>query len=105
MSRTRVNLNRAWRFFRGDVAGAEAVDFDDSSWQPVGLPHTFDLPYFRTPEFYVGVGWYRKRLDVPPQWQHRHYEFDAYRATPQRDPINSISHSYSRKRRYFSTLK
>jgi hypothetical protein len=62
MSRLRLNINRDWKFFRGDVNGAEQPDFDDSQWQPVGLPHTFDLPYFRTPEFYVGVGWYRRRL-------------------------------------------
>ena len=66
MSRKRINLNREWRFFRGDVTGAERIDFDDSQWQRVGLPHTFDLPYFRTPEFYVGAGWYRKTLDLSP---------------------------------------
>src|SRR5262245_22078561 len=60
MSRVRVNLNREWKFFRGDCAGAERPDIDDSNWESAGLPHTFDLPYFRTPEFYVGTGWYRK---------------------------------------------
>ncbi|HSV13492.1 MAG TPA: glycoside hydrolase family 2 TIM barrel-domain containing protein [Tepidisphaeraceae bacterium] len=64
MSRKRINLNRDWRFHRGDIVGAAAVDFDDSNWERVGLPHTFDLPYFRTAEFYVGVGWYRKRVDT-----------------------------------------
>jgi beta-galactosidase len=65
MSRVRINLNREWKFLRADVAGAERIDFDDSSWQQIGLPHTFDLPYFRTPEFYVGSGWYRKAFPVP----------------------------------------
>src|SRR5262245_42948713 len=67
MSRTRLNFNRDWKFFRGDPPGAEHPEFDDSQWQPVGLPHTFDLPYFRTPEFYVGVGWYRKRVNLLPR--------------------------------------
>ena len=62
--RIRRNLNREWKFCRGDVAGAEQIQFDDSSWQPIGLPHTFDLPYFRTPEFYVGYGWYRKTFEL-----------------------------------------
>src|SRR3954465_11605705 len=77
--RSRINLNRDWKFYRGDVAGAEAVDFDDSSWEPVGLPHTFDLPYFRTPEFYVGYGWYRKTIDVSPAWRDKRLflEFDG----------------------------
>ncbi|HEY7088798.1 MAG TPA: sugar-binding domain-containing protein, partial [Tepidisphaeraceae bacterium] len=60
--RITINLNREWKFFRGDPVGAHAVDFDDSDWEVVGLPHCFDLPYFRTPEFYVGTGWYRKTL-------------------------------------------
>src|SRR4051812_28340407 len=65
--RSRVNLNREWTFHCGDppcAAGAEALAFDDSNWEPIGLPHTFDLPYFRTPEFYVGYGWYRKRFTI-----------------------------------------
>ena len=44
MTRLRQNLNREWRFFRGDCAGAERIDFDDSSWQSIGLPHTFGEP-------------------------------------------------------------
>lgn len=63
--RDTVCVNRDWRFTRGDPAGAAGVDFEDSSWQHAHLPHCFDLPYFRTPEFYVGVGWYRKRLHWP----------------------------------------
>src|SRR6185503_16822260 len=77
--RSRVNLNRGWKFFRGDIAGAQAFSFDDSSWQPIGLPHCFDLPYFRTPEFYVGYGWYRKAIDLPATPSPRRYflEFGA----------------------------
>ncbi len=80
MSRLRINLNREWKFFRGDVTGAEHVDFDDSAWQSVGLPHTFDLPYFRTPEFYVGAGWYRKIIrdtDLWPAPRRAFLEFDG----------------------------
>ena len=79
MTRQRINLNREWKFVRGDVAGAEAPTFDDSGWQRIGLPHTFDLPYFRTPEFYVGYGWYRRRIDVPPDWRRQRVslEFDG----------------------------
>ena len=34
------NFNPGWRFFRGDVRGAEAVNFDDRSWNVVSTPHT-----------------------------------------------------------------
>src|SRR5881394_3424820 len=77
--RMRANLNREWRFFRGDEPDAPRVDLDDSDWQPIGLPHTFDLPYFRTPEFYVGFGWYRKAFDILPAWSGKRLflEFDG----------------------------
>src|SRR5438874_9790939 len=76
MTRLRQNLNREWRFFRGDCAGAERIDFDDSAWQPIGLPHTFDLPYFRTPEFYVGVGWYRREFILSTDLQGRRFSLE-----------------------------
>ena len=77
--RQRINLNREWKFLRDDVAHGEAVGLDDASWAPIGLPHSFNLPYFRTPEFFVGVGWYRKRIDLLPEWRDRRLflEFDG----------------------------
>ena len=32
------NFNPGWRFFRGDVRGAEAINFDDRSWNVVSTP-------------------------------------------------------------------
>lgn len=40
-SRTVRSLNFGWRFHLGDVNGAEAADFDDSSWRTVDVPHDF----------------------------------------------------------------
>lgn len=79
MPRRRINLNRDWRFARGDHPEAREAAFDDARWQRLGLPHAFDLPYFRTPEFYVGVGWYRRTLAVPAEWEGRRLllEFDG----------------------------
>lgn len=37
------NFNPGWRFHRGDIKGAEAVRFDDTSWQVVSVPHTVEL--------------------------------------------------------------
>lgn len=77
MSRARINLNREWKFARGEVVGAESQAFDDSAWDDIGLPHSFDLPYFRTPEFYVGCGWYRKTIQIPPRDGPAFLEFDG----------------------------
>lgn len=62
------NFNQSWKFKRADVTGADATAFDDSSWGNVGLPHSFSLPYFMSPKFYVGYGWYRKHFTVPSSW-------------------------------------
>src|SRR5574344_2914166 len=40
-SRTVRSPNFGWRFHLGDVNGAEAADFDDSSWRTVDVPHDF----------------------------------------------------------------
>ncbi len=72
-------FNRQWKYQAGDAAGAEAAIFDDSPWQDVGLPHSFSLPYFGSPQFYQGYGWYRKHFDVPASWSEKriHLEFDG----------------------------
>ena len=77
--RQSLNFNRQWRFQLGDPAGAEAAGFDDGAWQEIGLPHSFSLPYFTSPQFYVGYGWYRKPLIVPAAWAGKRVslEFDG----------------------------
>ena len=77
--RQSLNFNRQWRFQLGDPAGAEAAGFDDGAWKEIGLPHSFSLPYFASPQFYVGYGWYRKPLTVPGSWAGKlvHLEFDG----------------------------
>jgi beta-galactosidase len=73
------NVNQSWKFKRADVSGAEASAFDDSSWENVGLPHSFSLPYFMASKFYVGFGWYRKHFSIPTSWTGKNVslEFQA----------------------------
>ena len=52
-----INLNRGWTYLRGDHPGAEQVDYDDSEWEHIGLPHSFSIPYFLSSDFYTGYGW------------------------------------------------
>jgi hypothetical protein len=63
--RQRESFNAGWRFHFGASEGAEKADFDDSAWNPTGLPHSFSIPYFQAASFPVGEGWYRKTLDLP----------------------------------------
>ena len=40
--RIEMGLNEGWKFVREDAPGAERVGFDDSTWQKVTLPHTWN---------------------------------------------------------------
>ena len=35
-------LDHGWRFHFGDAEGAQLPAFDDSGWEQVGLPHTWN---------------------------------------------------------------
>ena len=61
------DFNGGWRFHKGDVAGAEAVSFDDSAWEVVSTPHTVELVPAEVSgcRNYQGVVWYRKHFTVP----------------------------------------
>ena len=63
-SREVINFNREWKYASGDYSGAEYAVFNDESWETVGLPHSFSMPYFMSKDFYVGYGWYRKLFSV-----------------------------------------
>jgi hypothetical protein len=70
------NINREWKFQLGDYSDAKEVKFDDKNWQNVGLPHTFSLPYFLSPDFYTGYGWYRKNIMIPNYNANRCYSLE-----------------------------
>ena len=61
------NFNQGWRFYRGDVPGAEALNFDDRQWEVVCAPHTAMLVPSEASgcRNYQGVVWYRKHFTVP----------------------------------------
>lgn len=76
-ARQKVSLDTGWRFQRQSRPGSEveweferawAPGYDDSKWSEVFLPHTWDKsahsPWVAV-NHWRGVGWYRKRFDVP----------------------------------------
>ena len=59
-------IDRGWRFLKQGFPGAQAVDLDDTAWDKVDLPHTYNgldgqtgAPYYR------GPAWYRRELFLP----------------------------------------
>ncbi|MBP3511814.1 MAG: DUF4982 domain-containing protein [Prevotella sp.] len=94
------SLNLGWRFHAGDIAGAEAVGFDDSGWQTVSVPHDFQIhqPWV-APEKgekadnsdaasnvksrlssrgfkEMGIGWYRKAITPDASWKGKRVILD-----------------------------
>src|SRR5262245_43592841 len=77
--RTVYNFNIGWRFFHpahsgDDIPGFAAIDFDDSAWQTVSTPHTWnDVDSFRLLISHSGgdrgsskgLGFYRKHFRLP----------------------------------------
>ena len=72
--RQSIALEDSWRFYFGDadLASVTAADFDDSGWEQVSVPHTWNvigeyaLERSGTTNNAQGTGWYRLRLDAPP---------------------------------------
>jgi beta-galactosidase len=76
--RREYSFDLNWKFFKEDkakVSGAEANAFDDSAWETVSSPHTYnDVDSFRTwashsggdRGTWKGTAWYRKHFKLPP---------------------------------------
>ena len=74
--RVTYNFNPDWKFIRQDVPGAQEPSFDDSQWETVSTPHTFnDVDSFRViidhsggdRGTYKGLSWYRKHFKLPAE--------------------------------------
>ena len=67
-----VKINNNWKFTLSDVRNGESVDFNDSRWQNISLPHDWSVKGQLSPTLasctgYLpgGIGWYRKTIDIP----------------------------------------
>lgn len=69
--RQQINIDRDWKFIRGDQAGAEVVAYNDQNWNNINIPHNFSEPYFQSEKWYTGYGWYRKHFAVPVNWKSK----------------------------------
>ncbi|MBN1491275.1 MAG: DUF4982 domain-containing protein [Phycisphaerae bacterium] len=82
-----------WRFHAGDAPDASQSDFDDAAWQPVDLPHDWQIAGSfdeATPDGVAcgylphGIGWYRKHFTVPANLAGKRFYLDfegVYRAS------------------------
>jgi beta-galactosidase len=67
--RVAIDLNPNWKFIRQDAAGAAQPGFDDSGWQAVSLPHTWNNLDGEDGgnDYYRGPAWYRRHLSIPDE--------------------------------------
>jgi beta-galactosidase len=86
------NFNRDWKFAKGTQAGAEAITFNDATWQPVRLPHDWAISGPFEPQGdphtgklpWRGEGWYRKTFTLPAAdaGKRVYLDFDGVMAMP-----------------------
>jgi beta-galactosidase len=75
VGRLTLNFNSDWKFTKSDPSGASTNGFDDRSWIPVSLPHTYNdtdtfdnwsTPGHRGEQIqWGGRTWYRKTFTLP----------------------------------------
>ncbi|WP_052446853.1 discoidin domain-containing protein [Candidatus Soleaferrea massiliensis] len=78
-SRTILNFNNNWGYYMGDLDGAEAVDFDDSEFANVTVPHTMRLEKKHAGNansVYQGIGWYRRYFVVDASYEGKQINID-----------------------------
>ena len=103
-----------WRFHRGDLSGAEKIEFDDRDWRQLDVPHDWSIegPFAKDNPtggaggfLPAGVGWYRKHFTLTMDDSKRRVfiEFDGIMANSDvwingfhlgRRPYGYVSFSY-----------
>lgn len=72
-ARSAFSLNKAWRFYKGGFEFGYNDKFNDTGWEIVDIPHTWNAsdPFDDEDGYYRGTGWYRKRIIIPGQYNGR----------------------------------
>lgn len=76
-------FNFGWKFQAGDLKDAYSLNYDDSSWRTLDIPHDFQIeqPWdesagrargFKA----MGTGWYRKAFKADPAWKGKRVLLD-----------------------------
>jgi hypothetical protein len=72
----RTALREGWKFsidpddaYINKNPSVIQTEFDDSTWESVNIPHTINLLSNTANKDYSGIVWYRKRIEIPGQFQ------------------------------------
>lgn len=87
-----VKLNNDWKFTKGNPENAKSVNFDDSSWEDIKIPHDWAIAGPFDPDGnggtgklpWQGEGWYRKTFEVSADALGKivYLKFDGVMASP-----------------------
>ncbi|HEY4324846.1 MAG TPA: glycoside hydrolase family 2 TIM barrel-domain containing protein [Mucilaginibacter sp.] len=88
MPRGRVSFDSNWKFTLGDNEQAKYIEFDDSKWRALDLPHDWSIEGSfgeKNPATQAegglpaGIGWYRKVFTLPHSSKNKYVfiEFDG----------------------------
>ena len=92
-TRETFRLQKDWKFMKGNPKNALEINFDDSKWQQVNVPHDWAIsgPFIidgdgntgKLP--WKGEGWYRKQLEIPSTYKNKriYLIFDGVMAFPE----------------------
>src|SRR2546421_8358871 len=86
--RSTASFDNDWLFLKGDAAGAETSNFDDSAWRKLNVPHDWSIEGPFEPKnptggaggfLPSGIAWYRKHFTVPAGQKDRNVaiQFDG----------------------------
>jgi beta-galactosidase len=78
-ARENALLDVGWKFQSGELSNAAAINFDDTGWQNISLPHCWGWEQAQvTNKYYRGPGWYRRDLELSPEKGKRYFlRFEA----------------------------
>lgn len=85
--RVKLSANQNWKFYRGHAPSQRTadknisvweVDYDDSAWEKIALPHTVREEALNCSggRNYQGVSWYRRRFTIPAELADRELYFE-----------------------------
>lgn len=72
-SRSILNMNTDWAFYRGEVPNGENVEVVDTNWIPITIPHIMQLEkkHCGGNSIYQGVGWYHRYFKLPKNYKDK----------------------------------
>ncbi|MFD1628772.1 glycoside hydrolase family 2 TIM barrel-domain containing protein [Pseudopedobacter beijingensis] len=65
-------INSNWSFYKGDIKDINTIN-PEIKWEAVNIPHTWNSQDVTDdePDYYRGPGWYKRKVFIPHEWQHK----------------------------------